>query len=162
MSNTRKLNIKFLELMDEGQIDPKKLSQDLLGWMTEDDIKEFAQANDYVMVFQEPVEKIDISGFTIPNFFFENEDEDTYSFYAASSFLTVDDGMTGPILNLSFDFEENSVDLSFTSYNNHKSLITFSFEDYEDLQNKINNLGDYILSEWKKYYENQNGRKIHV
>jgi hypothetical protein len=151
-----KYHNRILDLIDEGVIDTKKLAQDLLGWMTDEDIHQFAQQNDYTSVLQEPIEKFSIEDLEVPNFFSDDNDG---SFYAKSEFLTIDDGMTGPILNVSFDWEEKECGLSFESYNNSKELVKFSFEDFDDVQEKINNLSDFILSEWKKYYEDQNGKK---
>lgn len=37
----------LIENMAQGVIDPEKLAQDLLGWFSEDDIKEFAEQNGY-------------------------------------------------------------------------------------------------------------------
>lgn len=42
---TRAYTIRVLELMDEGVLDKDALIQDLLGWMSEQDVKEFCMAN---------------------------------------------------------------------------------------------------------------------
>lgn len=47
MSSVRKFTIKFLEGMDEGLIDPKRLAQNLLGYMSEQEVEEFARNEGY-------------------------------------------------------------------------------------------------------------------
>jgi hypothetical protein len=44
---TRKFTIKFLEGMDEGTIDPNRLAQNLLGYMSEREVEEFAHREGY-------------------------------------------------------------------------------------------------------------------
>jgi hypothetical protein len=44
---TREFTSKFLEGMDEGTIDPKVLAQNLLGYMSERDVEEFAHREGY-------------------------------------------------------------------------------------------------------------------
>jgi len=44
---TREFTIKFLEGMDEGLIDPKVLAQNLLGYMSEREVAEFAHREGY-------------------------------------------------------------------------------------------------------------------
>lgn len=56
MRDARKDTNKFLELMDQGVLEPKKLAQDLLGWLSEADVHEFALANDYLCVTGEDEE----------------------------------------------------------------------------------------------------------
>lgn len=156
----RKYNNRFLDQIDQGAIDTKKLAQDLLGWMTDEDIHQFAQQNDYTSVLEEPIEKFDIEDLDVPNFIFSgDENEDTYSFHVVHSFLKPDEDTTGPILDLSFDWEEKECSMTFISYSEGKSLVKFYFEDFDNLQERINNLSDFILSEWKKYYEERNGKK---
>lgn len=156
----RKYNTRFLDLMDQGVFDTNKLAQDLLGWMTDEDIHQFAQQNDYTQVLEEPVEKFDILDLDVPNFIFSgDENEDSYSFHVVHSFLDPDEDTTGPILDLSFDWEEKVCSLCFVSYSESKSLIGFNFDDFDDLQERINNLSDYILEQWKKYYSVRNGKK---
>lgn len=36
------------DMMMEGLIDPKALAIDLMGWMSEEDVKEFAIKNEYI------------------------------------------------------------------------------------------------------------------
>lgn len=59
MRDARKDTNKFLELLDQGVLDPKKLAQDLLGWLSESDVHEFALANDYLCVTDENDESTD-------------------------------------------------------------------------------------------------------
>ncbi len=44
----RAYTTRLLEMVDEGMIDKDNLIQDLLGWMSEDDVKDFARRNDYI------------------------------------------------------------------------------------------------------------------
>ncbi len=44
---SRKYTVKFLEAMDEGMIDPKNLAQNLMGYMSEQEVKDFARAEGY-------------------------------------------------------------------------------------------------------------------
>ena len=44
---TRKFTMKFLDTMDEGWIDPKKLAQNLMGYMSEREVEDFARAEGY-------------------------------------------------------------------------------------------------------------------
>ena len=44
---TREFTIKFLEGMDEGWIDPKKLAQNLMGYMSEREVEDFARREGY-------------------------------------------------------------------------------------------------------------------
>ena len=44
---TRQFTIKFLEGMDEGTINPKVLAQNLLGYMSEREVEEFAHREGY-------------------------------------------------------------------------------------------------------------------
>jgi hypothetical protein len=46
---TREYTIRLLEMVDEGLVDKDYLLQDLLGWMSEDDVKEFVQVNEYII-----------------------------------------------------------------------------------------------------------------
>jgi len=36
-------------MAEQGMIDWERLARDALGWMSEDEVKEFAQRNDYLM-----------------------------------------------------------------------------------------------------------------
>ena len=44
---TRKFTIKFIEAMEEGTIDPKQLAQNLMGYMSEREVEEFAHREGY-------------------------------------------------------------------------------------------------------------------
>ena len=44
---TRKFTIKFIEAMEEGTIDPNQLAQNLLGYMSEREVEEFANREGY-------------------------------------------------------------------------------------------------------------------
>jgi len=44
---TRKFTIKFIEAMEEGTIDPKQLAQNLMGYMSEREVAEFAHREGY-------------------------------------------------------------------------------------------------------------------
>lgn len=46
---SREITKKLLENMDEGCYDLPTMIQDLLGWMSEDDVKEFALQNNYLL-----------------------------------------------------------------------------------------------------------------
>lgn len=43
---TRKYTCAVLDAVEEGMLDKDALIQDLLGWMSEDDVKEFVRRND--------------------------------------------------------------------------------------------------------------------
>jgi len=44
---TREFTTKFIEAMDEGLIDPKVLAENLLGYMSEREVEEFAHSEGY-------------------------------------------------------------------------------------------------------------------
>lgn len=44
---TRETTKHLLELVQSGAIDPKTLARDLLNYLSEDEVKDFAHANDY-------------------------------------------------------------------------------------------------------------------
>ena len=44
---TRKFTTKFIEAMDEGLVDPKQLAQNLMGYMSEQAVQDFAEAEGY-------------------------------------------------------------------------------------------------------------------
>ena len=46
---SRPVTSKLLDYAEEGVIDWETLARDALGWMSEDEVKEFAQRNDYLM-----------------------------------------------------------------------------------------------------------------
>lgn len=45
---TREYTTKLIEMMNDGLIDGRSLARDLLGWLSEDEVKEFAERNDYI------------------------------------------------------------------------------------------------------------------
>ena len=45
---TREYTTKLLDLIDDGVIDAESLARDLLGWLSEDEVREFAERNDYI------------------------------------------------------------------------------------------------------------------
>ena len=46
---SRPVTSAVLDMAEEGLIDWETLARDALGWMSEDEVKEFAQRNDYLM-----------------------------------------------------------------------------------------------------------------
>ena len=44
---TRKFTTKFIEAIEEGLIDPKILAQSLLGYMSEQEVEDFAHSECY-------------------------------------------------------------------------------------------------------------------
>jgi len=53
---TRKYTNKFLQGMEEELIDPKRLAQNLLSYMSEDEVEEFARSEDYFYLSHEEEE----------------------------------------------------------------------------------------------------------
>lgn len=47
---SRKYTNKVLELLEEGALDSKELAKNLLSWMSEADVEQFIEANDYPQV----------------------------------------------------------------------------------------------------------------
>ena len=45
----RECTNELIELLDEGVIDAKQLAINLLGWLSEDEVKEFAERNGYLV-----------------------------------------------------------------------------------------------------------------
>lgn len=45
---SRKYTTALLDMVEQGVVDKDSLIQDLLGWMSEDEVKEFARRNDYL------------------------------------------------------------------------------------------------------------------
>jgi len=45
---TREYTDRLYEMLQDGLIDAESLVQDLLGWLSEDEVKEFAERNDYI------------------------------------------------------------------------------------------------------------------
>lgn len=44
---------KFLEAIEQGQVDTRAIAESLLGWMTDEDIHAWALANDYAEIVNE-------------------------------------------------------------------------------------------------------------
>ena len=47
MKYPRKHTERMLELLNEGFISPESLAKDLLNWLSDDEVLEFAEANNY-------------------------------------------------------------------------------------------------------------------
>lgn len=45
---SRRYTTELLDMVDQGLIDKDSLIQDLLGWMSEEEVKQFARSNDYI------------------------------------------------------------------------------------------------------------------
>lgn len=45
---SRAYTCALLEMVDEGIIDPNTLAQDLLAWLSEDEVRRFALRNEYI------------------------------------------------------------------------------------------------------------------
>jgi len=45
----RECTNELIELLDEGVIDAEQLAINLLGWLSEDEVKEFAERNGYLV-----------------------------------------------------------------------------------------------------------------
>ena len=50
----RIMSCRICELMDAGVIDPEWLAQTCLAWMSEDDVREMVQFNDFEELIAEP------------------------------------------------------------------------------------------------------------
>ena len=48
MRRSRAYTCKLTELAEEGVLDWETLARDLMGWMSEDEVQQFALANDYL------------------------------------------------------------------------------------------------------------------
>ena len=46
--DSRRVTTELLDLVEQGVIDRDNLIRDLLGWMSESDVAEFARRNDYI------------------------------------------------------------------------------------------------------------------
>lgn len=49
----RECTNELIELLDEGVIDAEQLAINLLGWLSEDEVKEFAERNGYLVEEEE-------------------------------------------------------------------------------------------------------------
>ena len=45
----RKFTNQLIELIDDGVIDTEQLAINLLGWLSDDEVREFAERNGYIM-----------------------------------------------------------------------------------------------------------------
>lgn len=60
MPRTREYTCRILDMVEQGALDKDSLINDLLGWMSEDEVKEFARANDLIQYDEDDeVEVID-------------------------------------------------------------------------------------------------------
>lgn len=46
---SRPVTSELLDMAEQGLIDWERLARDALGWMSEDEVKRFAQRNDYLV-----------------------------------------------------------------------------------------------------------------
>lgn len=53
---SRKNTCQLLDMAEEGMISWEQLARDALGWMSEAEVTEFAQRNDYIQNDEEEVE----------------------------------------------------------------------------------------------------------
>ena len=53
---SRRYTTELLEMVEQGMIDKDSLIQDLLGWMSEDEVEQFARRNDYIQSLDEDEE----------------------------------------------------------------------------------------------------------
>lgn len=54
---SRPVTSELLDLGDQGVIDWESLARDALGWMSEDEVAEFARRNGYLDFDEEPAEE---------------------------------------------------------------------------------------------------------
>lgn len=59
---SRRHTCELLDMVEQGLIDKDSLIQDLLGWMSESDVAEFARRNDYIQDLDEDEEEDDYDG----------------------------------------------------------------------------------------------------
>lgn len=45
---SRPYTTELLDMVEQGMIDKDSLINDLLGWMSEEDVKQFCRSNDYI------------------------------------------------------------------------------------------------------------------
>ena len=50
---SRRYTTELLEMVEQGMVDKDSLIQDLLGWMSEDEVEQFARRNDYIQSLDE-------------------------------------------------------------------------------------------------------------
>jgi len=56
---SREFTCLFLDMVEQGAFDKDTLIKDLLGWMSEDEVKEFARANDIFIETMDSEEDLD-------------------------------------------------------------------------------------------------------
>ena len=56
---SRRYTTELLEMVEQGMVDKDSLIQDLLGWMSEDEVEQFARRNDYIQSLDEDEEDED-------------------------------------------------------------------------------------------------------
>ena len=56
MIDARKVSKEFLELVDQGIFDKDALIVNLVNWLSEDELKEFVEANEYMFLDDEEEE----------------------------------------------------------------------------------------------------------
>lgn len=59
MAKVREYTNKLLEAMDEGMIEPKTLVEQLVAWMSEDDVRDFCVSYEYFNEEEEDTEEED-------------------------------------------------------------------------------------------------------
>ena len=53
---SRRYTTELLDMVEQGMVDKDSLIQDLLGWMSEADVEQFARRNDYIQSLDEDEE----------------------------------------------------------------------------------------------------------
>ena len=56
---TREYTIKMLDLIDEGIVDTQALAEQLLSWLSEDDVKQFWYANGFAEALEDEEDEED-------------------------------------------------------------------------------------------------------
>lgn len=56
MKEARFYTIQLLDLVEEGAVDKDYLIQDLLGYLSEDEVEDFMRMNDYMAIVEEEEE----------------------------------------------------------------------------------------------------------
>lgn len=59
---SRRYTTELLDMVEQGLVDKDSLIADLLGWMSESDVAEFARRNDYIQDLDEEDEEDDYDG----------------------------------------------------------------------------------------------------
>ena len=58
MARTREYTCRLLDMVEQGALDKDSLINDLLGWMSEDEVKEFARANDIIQYDEDDEDEV--------------------------------------------------------------------------------------------------------